>query len=129
MIGRVNLWIGVGVLLAAGVSASAAHAQVVFGPGAYGLGYFDYGYNQPRIPYYALYPPVYYSYPVARPYGFSPFAYPPGAMTPDNAPKAAEFRNPYVPQPSKVEPAADRTANKAKVYYNPYVQQASIAGK
>lgn len=129
MIGRVNLWISVGVLLAACLAASAAQAQVVFGPGAYGLGFFDYNHNQPRIPYYALYPPVYYSYPVARPYGFSPFAYPPGTMTPDAAPKAAEYRNPYVPERSKPQPTTDRTAATAKVYYNPYVQQASIAGK
>ena len=33
-------------------------------------------------PYFALYPPVYYSYPVPRTYGFSPYAYPPGTMTP-----------------------------------------------
>ena len=131
MIGRVNLWIGCGVLLAASLSAATASAQVVYGPGGYGLGYFNYDYNQPRIPYYALYPPVYYSYPVARPYGYSPFAYPPGVMTPDVAPKAsaAEYRNPYVRPSAKPQPASDRSAAAAKTYYNPYVAQARIAGK
>jgi hypothetical protein len=34
------------------------------------------------IPYFALFPPVYYSYHVPRTYGYSPFAYPPGVFTP-----------------------------------------------
>jgi len=33
-------------------------------------------------PYFALFPPVYYSYSVPRTYGFSPYAYPPGTITP-----------------------------------------------
>jgi hypothetical protein len=37
-------------------------------------------------PQYALYPPVYYSYRVARTYGYSPFAYPSGVLTPGSAP-------------------------------------------
>ena len=55
-----------------------------------GCGYgYPYGWASPSIyvsdyiPYYALHPPVYYSYPVARPYGYSPFAYPPGVTTPN----------------------------------------------
>ena len=84
MIGRVNLWVMSGVLLAASACASQANAQFLSG-GSYGLGFFNYGspwVYQQRIPYYALYPPVYYSYPVARTYGYSPFAYPPGTLTP-----------------------------------------------
>ncbi|MDZ7617495.1 MAG: hypothetical protein U1E05_10850, partial [Patescibacteria group bacterium] len=30
-----------------------------------------------HIPYFAKHPPVYYSYPIARPYGDSPYASPP----------------------------------------------------
>ncbi len=130
MIGRFNLCVICGVVIAASFCASSASAQVVFGPGGYGLGFFNYQYNQPRIPYYALYPPVYYSYPVARPYGFSPFAYPPGVMTPDVAPqpRAAEYRNPYVPSPTQPKPAADKMATTGKMYFNPFVEQASTAG-
>src|SRR5262245_27891802 len=36
-----------------------------------------------NVPFYALHPPVYYSYPVPRTYGYSPFAYGPWTMTPD----------------------------------------------
>ena len=52
-----------------------------------------YGYHSPSIysleqpPYFALHPPVYYSYPVARPYGFSPYPCPAGVMP-------AEFASP-----------------------------------
>jgi hypothetical protein len=42
-------------------------------------------------------------------------------------PAAAEYRNPYVPGPKKSQPAVDRSAASAKVYYNPYVQQARVA--
>lgn len=40
-------------------------------------------YDQDRIPYFALHPPVYYSAPVPRTYGYSPFAYPGNYRTPD----------------------------------------------
>jgi hypothetical protein len=36
-----------------------------------------------NVPYYAVRPPVYYSHIVARPYGYSPYPYYPGIVTPD----------------------------------------------
>jgi hypothetical protein len=68
-----------------GVGASSAQAQF-FAPSygfAGGTGPYNL-YTQDTPPFYALYPPVYYSRPVARAYGFSPFAYPPGYSTPQN---------------------------------------------
>jgi hypothetical protein len=128
MIRRVSLWVAVGILLAAGFSASQAKAQVN-GPGAYGLGFYNYSGNyygnNYRIPYYALFPPVYYSYPVARPYGYSPFAYPPGTITPEAPQKAVapvEYLNPLVPQGDK--PGGDKTASAPRMYYNPFVNKA-----
>ena len=115
--------------------ASAAFGQGLFGQGAYGLGFYNYGgsaVNQPTIPYYAMFPPVYYSYPVARTYGYSPFAYPPGTRTPEAAPKvgAVEYRNPFVPQGDKTDSGSnDRVASAAKTYYNPYVSQFRTASK
>src|SRR3954470_23644902 len=52
-----------------------------------------------NLPYFALHPPVYYSQPVPRTYGYSPFAYPPGVMTPEIAcaPQPVTINNPYVP--------------------------------
>jgi hypothetical protein len=51
-----------------------------------------------NLPYFALHPPVYYSCPVPRTYGYSPFAYPPGVMTPEFAGAAGplEIINPHV---------------------------------
>lgn len=36
-----------------------------------------------RVPYFAARPPVYYSFPVPRTYGYSPFAYSPLTHTPE----------------------------------------------
>ncbi len=132
MFSRVGLWIVCGVLLAGSVGASKAEAQFLSG-GGYGLGFFNYGDNTginfERIPYYALYPPVYYSHIVPRPYGYSPFAYPPGTMTPDVSPnvKPAEYINPYVPKPA--QQTSDKTVNVGRTYINPYVAQAGHASK
>ncbi len=134
MLGRVSLWVACGVLLVAG-SASQASAQ--FGAGGYGLGFYNYGGNyygnNYRVPYYAMFPPVYYSYPVPRTYGYSPFAYPPGTITPDAPPKTAavEYTNPYIDQPgstpSTKTATPDKTASAPRMYYNPYVKQAQTA--
>lgn len=106
-------------------SAEKASAQM-FGGGGYGLGFFNYGAQNfggnYRIPYYALFPPVYYSYPVPRTYGYSPFAYPPGVMTPEieMEKQGAIYHNPYVP---KAKATADQTASQPRMYLNPYVKQ------
>jgi hypothetical protein len=137
MIGRVSFWMGCGVLLL-GLGASTASAQngnvglgAFGGGGGYGFGYFNYGSGinnaGDHIPFYALYPPVYYSFPVARPYGYSPFAYPPGVATPDIPPAAAQYRNPFVPQNPDAKPTSDRTAG-PRMYLNPFVQQTASAG-
>jgi hypothetical protein len=74
--------------------------------------YNSLSYN---VPYFAAFPPVYYSYPVPRTYGYSPFAYPPGVMTPDVVMPVApqEIINPHVPStpngPSGQLPLPDRT--------------------
>ncbi len=87
--------------------------------------------SQDQLPYFSKYPPVYYSYPVARTYGYSPFAYPPGFMTPDLQQLPTEIINPHVPQP-EVKPTSDRTATvpqspEPKVVVNPFVDQAQLS--
>jgi hypothetical protein len=87
-----------------------------------------------NLPYFALHPPVYYSEPVPRTYGYSPFAYPPGVMTPEIAcaPQPVTINNPYVPStaptavPGNSNP--DRSAGtnspvEPLVVINPYVTQ------
>lgn len=68
--------------------------------GSFGLVGSPYALGRvPTPPYFALHPPVYYSQPVPRTYGYSPFAYPGSMMTPNvMEPAAAKvMKNPYVP--------------------------------
>src|SRR3970040_1649331 len=64
-----------------------------------------------EVPPFAASPPVYYSYPVPRTYGYSPFAYPPHVMTPEieGKPTAVEIVNPYVPQQKPTTGESDRS--------------------
>lgn len=127
------------IMLAAPSEANAQYGNG-FG-GVYGGGVFG-GFNSPyassRIPtppYFALHPPVYYSVPVPRTYGYSPIAYGSNVRTPDIAPAAGEpmtIVNPYVTQPAKAsikeeaKPAdGDTAANQPKplMIVNPFVKQ------
>ena len=94
------------------------------GCGPYGGGLYGDGwpglYVQERLPYFALYPPVYYSHPVARPYGYSPFAYPPGTITPDVVrPQPLMVVNRFVAQSAAIEKPT-KTAGPLRIR-NPYV--------
>jgi hypothetical protein len=128
------------------VSAGGAQAQCGgCGYGGYGYGYWDigrlYSVLADRVPYYAAFPPVYYSYPVPRTYGYSPFAYPPGVMTPEiEMAQPLSITNPYYKgEATAAEPAAAETAAPADrttaappasaplVIINPYVQAPALA--
>jgi hypothetical protein len=118
---------GVAAILALG----AEHCQAQFGfsggPYLYGTGYGLFVYE--RLPQYSLFPPVYYKHPVPRPYGFSPYAYPPGFATPDAS--AASRRivviNNYVPQSSSAKESAG-LQREPLVLSNPYVTAGAQAG-
>ena len=100
------------LLIAAAIAVfSLSHQPAEAGHGAWG-GFAPWytGYTREHVPYYALHPPVYYSYPVPRPYGWSPWAYPPGVMTPEilgeiGGPK--EIINPHVPQEENAKPTSN----------------------
>jgi hypothetical protein len=77
-------------MAAALAGAGSAHAGYPYawpnelGPTAYGVTGTMYGLGLvPVPPYFALHPPVYYSCPVPRSYGYSPYAYPPCVQTPE----------------------------------------------
>ncbi len=84
-----------------------------------------------NVPYYSAFPPVYYSAPVPRSYGYSPFAYPPGTMTPEivETVSAQEIVNPYV-VPTSTEASAPQedqvtkseSPPEALVVMNPFVE-------
>ncbi|MBN2024566.1 MAG: hypothetical protein JW809_17435 [Pirellulales bacterium] len=76
-------------------------------------------------PYFAVHPPVYYSRPIARPYGWSPFPWPPVAEF--SAPRAGSprlqaspvrplrIRNPFVEQPAGGQEPAPNTQIRGSV--------------
>jgi hypothetical protein len=92
----------------------------------YGLGYV------PVPPYFALHPPVYYSYPVPRTYGYSPYAYPRTVMTPEyRAPQPLDVVNPYVKPTEEKEAATSasfQTASAPLMVINPFVDQSPATG-
>ncbi len=92
----------------------------------YGLGYV------PVPPYFALHPPVYYSYPVPRTYGYSPHAYPRTVMTPEyRAPQPLEVINPHVKPAEEKEAATSagfQTASAPLMVINPFVDQSPATG-
>ena len=101
------------VLVAAMLVGSLPTAQACNGyglDGGYGWLYHSLRYN---VPHFAAFPPVYYSYPVPRTYGYSPFAYPPSVMTPEvvGEVQPLEIINPHVPtKPTPATETSDRTA-------------------
>ncbi len=83
-------------------------------------------YSQEHIPYFAQHPPVYYSYPVRRTYGLSPYAWPPVVTTAQRRHPAKPplvIRNPYVVSSgvAVARPGASRKA--ALQIVNSYVKQ------
>lgn len=92
MMNRLRIYVVCGVLaflVGLAFSADTCHGQAwnpapfnywySYYPGPYG----PYSPNAQRgIPHFAAFPPVYYSHVVPRPYGYSPYAYVPGVVTP-----------------------------------------------
>jgi hypothetical protein len=132
-------------------AAGRAEAQYAYGcaggyGGGYGWGAWDigrlYSVLADNVPYYAAFPPVYYSVPVPRTYGYSPFAYPPGVMTPEvvEVAEPLSITNPYfqdtsataegdaapADQTTEAKPA-EKAAPKPLLVINPYVEQATPA--
>ena len=130
------------LLLAAPPTASAYWP---YGGCCYGYGYgYGYGYNgawdasyynggiyASPLPYYAAYPPVYYSHQItARHYGASPFAWYPGQEpitfvphpAPPMGPMPVMVENPYVAKPMPAAGArADAGEAAPQKITNPFV--------
>lgn len=76
----------------------------------------------PVPPYFSLHPPVYYSLPVARTFGYSPFAYPPGIITPDASLRCPKvIVNKFVPQKAAAVSSREKVAATPLRIRNPYV--------
>jgi hypothetical protein len=141
---KLNVLTAGAVLLAGFCGAATASAQGPCGPFAPYGGFSSFGglYGGAwqmqafdRVPYFALHPPVYYSHPVARPYGYSPFALPPGVapVEPQMAPLTlaqAETNPFFVPGkdvPAPAAPTEDRSTKTAVVTpeINPFFVQSA----
>jgi hypothetical protein len=126
------------ILCAAGcltfmVGEVQAQNGVGCGNGYWGDGYY-YGFYRRNItsesslpPYFAQFPPVYYAGPpIARTYGWSPFALRPTEYDsiPQLKAKPVMMHNPYVTDAGEAaeKKADDKTAAAAKVIINPYIQ-------
>lgn len=98
---------------------------------------FGQGSQWERIPYYSIFPPVYYSHVVRVPYGFSPFggafelavvaAVPEHSAT-GSAPEPKMIRNPYVGARQSADPA-EGTSRYPKIIRNPHVNAPARPGK
>ncbi len=103
------------------IQAGDYNLDVLYGFGG-PYGYYGYGARTGDIPYFALHPPVYYSGPISRPYGITPFACPPLPCDTNPAPPAPQVMiNPFVPQSKDPQPAIGRTARVPKRIKNPHV--------
>ncbi len=122
-------------------AAPTAQAQGYWGDGGWGYGYL-YQSLDFNVPYFAAHPPVYYSYPVPRTYGYSPFAYPPNVLTPEiemGGAAPVEVINPYVPSSQQQSADTDQSAAAAPttksdqpqplVIINPFVSGAGSLAK
>ncbi len=107
-----------------------AQAQTLGCYGTYGFahpGYFGYAGSPyslgqiPTPPYFSIHPPVYYSQPVPRTYGYSPFAYPGTMQTPEIV-EPEIIENPHVSQPAEEEEASSVKVVRFQVIDNPYVR-------
>ena len=89
-----------------------------------------YNYRVPTPPYFAVHPPVYYSHPVSRPYGLSPYAWP---ATPRNFARVQQpprmVHNPFTPQTkSRVQRDAVATSQ-PQMIFNPFVTEANVTSQ
>ncbi len=127
---RAILICGFSLLAFTGVNQATADDYGTFSglPGLYGYGFSGNLYGLGRIPvppYFSLHPPVYYSEPVARPYGLSPFAHR-SAPIEVHRTKPTMITNPFVhespaDQPAEAKPHEDQVTSRAEVIINPFV--------
>jgi len=131
--------VGLAVLSTVDALPSLAQGPYCGGYGYCGINYPYglYGRRVDDVPYFSMFPPVYYSLPIPRTYGWSPFAYPPGTMTPEiEPPLPQDMVNPYVPESKDAKPAQPTAAHTARtasyrvrapqVLINPYVKSEGI---
>ena len=101
----------------------------------YGYAPWDYYWRHNYVtmrnsmPYFALHPPVRYSYAVSRTYGLSPFAaYPAGVYDQVQPTPPLLVQNPYVSQTAVISPPMYGTGSPPLRIINPYVAKPGDPG-
>ena len=126
----------VAACLLAAPSTAKAYWPYLGYPGNYGYTYSHGSAYIPAPPYFALYPPVYYSpYIQARHYGASPFAWYPGMepivyvdVYPMGMPRGpVMIENPYIAGAAPADQASTQTT--PKVIENPFVAGATAQSR
>jgi hypothetical protein len=100
-----------------------------YAPYPWGCYYQHTLYSSENVPYYALHPPVYYSYPVARTYGDSPFPYPPGLsalQAYSSYPQPQMIKNEYVEEATSPMDQQYQTHVPLRIS-NPFVEKSDNA--
>jgi len=117
------------IVMVCAISRAADLKACDYPQGIYsGFPWFGYGYSGslyglgyvPVPPYYALHPPVYYSHPVSRPYGDSPFAAYPRPSSTSDSPRL--IVNPFASSANKADaksPSGDDTPTPSPIV-NPF---------
>lgn len=110
---------------------TTSHAQTFgcYGTTGFGhpgwLGYCESPYSLGQIPtppYFSIHPPVYYSMPVPRTYGYSPYAYPGTFRTPEIV-QPEMIENPHVDQlPEPAQETSNVRVVRAEIIHNPFVR-------
>jgi len=100
--------------------------------GPYGW-WYPYSYQYERIPYFALFPPVYYSYPVSRPYGQGPFinfyGYDGAGSPGGQLAGPLTMSNPYLPRMAANQARPQQQVGGPLRIDNPYVVRGSVQGE
>ena len=114
-------------------SAQGFNNGYQFGAGINGnCGGFARGFQREQPPYFAKFPPVYYSHIVKRPYGVSPYAAPAGiAPVEMSVPAPVVKKNPFFGMEvdtvsDEVEKTDSQIDNKTTFVPNPYMTEKTV---
>jgi len=130
MSNKLAIWVVLAVLAVSLATSSSAMAYWPAWPyscntdAAWAYGWSGASWcSRDQVPYFALHPPVYYSQPVRRPYGLSPFAWPPVVRFSErrSPPAPLLVRNPYASADNSSLTDVERARRPPLRIVNPYV--------
>jgi len=107
-----KLSVGCVLVIALGLAAYSVPCKACGIPYYWGYGCGNcaaWDYSTTHVPYFAVHPPVYYSYPIAYPYGFSPAPNPPCMpLADESSPAPQTYTAGHLPPLRIVNPYVER---------------------